>query len=427
LNCLGSRDIIPKVIGNVAQHRWTLAFRDQALEQAYRRDLALRTRTQVTVILALELLFWIGAAPLDSVIAGPVNGPGLTAMRLGLGVPPLFLALLLHARLPREAFLRWGTLAVLLGTQSLTLTVVLFVALSPVVAALPMAHVTQTWILGAFVYALLYGLPVARAVPVMMLSTAALFCVSAWRQAPFVPSDAFSTIASVQIALFGAYLLERARREAFAANLRARRLLDNVLPPTIADRLERGEHRIADQSDAATVLFADLVGFTVLAGRMSPTMLVETLDGLFTQFDDLAARHGLEKIKTIGDAYMVVGGVPASRPDHAAAVARLALDMRDLVASRSDLQIRIGIHSGPVVAGVIGSRKFLFDLWGDTVNLASRMESHGIPGAIQVTAATAALLEPAFICEPRGAIPIKGKPDQLTFLLVAARSESLVN
>jgi class 3 adenylate cyclase len=410
------------VIVDAAQHRWTLAFRDRALEQSYRHDLALRTRTQVTVILSLAFVFWVAAAPLDKVLAGPVNGSMLTALRFGIGSPLLFVALLLHARLPRDAFLRWGTPVVFCGTQALTVTVVLFVALAPLPASLPMAQVAQTWILGVFLHALLYGLPVALAAPTMILSTSIAFCVSSWRKAPFVPSDAFSTIACVWIAMLGAYLLERARRDAFAANLRARRLLDNVLPPSIADRLERGEKRIADQADAATVLFADLVGFTGLAERMSPVQLVDTLDELFSRFDDLAARHGLEKIKTIGDAYMVVGGVPAPRPDHALAVAHLALQMRDLVAHRSDLQIRIGIHSGPVVAGVIGARKFMFDLWGDTVNLASRMESHGVPGAIQVSAATAALLEPAFVCEPRGAIAIKGKPDQQAFLLVAARS-----
>lgn len=404
----------------MAQHRWTLAFRDRALEQAYRHDLALRTRTQVTVILVLVLVFWLAAAPLDDVVAGPVNGAVLTELRFGLGFPLLLIALLLHAWLPRDAFLRWGSLAVFCGTFPLAITVVLFVALAPLPASLPMAQVAQTWILGVFLHALLYGLPVVLAAPTMILSTAAAFFVSGWRQAPFVPSDAFSTIACALIALFGAYLLERARRDAFVANIRARRLLDNVLPTSIADRLERGERRIADQADVATVLFADLVGFTAVAERMSPTQLVDTLDDLFTQFDDLAARHGLEKIKTIGDAYMVVGGVPTPRPDHAFAVARLALEMRDLVASRTDLQIRIGIHSGPVVAGVIGARKFMYDLWGDTVNLASRMEAHGVPGAIQVTAATAALLEPAFVCEPRGTIAIKGKPDQPAFLLVAA-------
>ena len=143
-----------------------------------------------------------------------------------------------------------------------------------------MAQVAQTWILGVFLHALLYGLPVVLAAPTMILSTAAAFFVSGWRQAPFVPSDAFSTVACALIALFGAYLLERARRDAFVANIRARRLLDNVLPTSIADRLERGERRIADQADVATVLFADLVGFTAVAERMSPTQLVDTLDDL---------------------------------------------------------------------------------------------------------------------------------------------------
>ena len=204
------------------------------------------------------------------------------------------------------------------------------------------------------------------------------------------------------------------------------RLLLNVLPRPIADRLKGGETLIVDNFAEVTVLFADLVGFTRLAEQLPPPLMVRTLDVIFTAFDELASRHGLEKIKTIGDAYMAVAGLPSPRPDHAEAAARMALDMlTELVhynqAHETTLQMRIGMNTGPVVAGVIGRHKFTYDLWGDTVNMASRMESHGEPGTIQITAATAAKLADWFVLQRRGAVDIKGKGELTTFLLIGSR------
>jgi guanylate cyclase len=203
---------------------------------------------------------------------------------------------------------------------------------------------------------------------------------------------------------------------------RSERLLLNVLPEAIADRLKRQDGVIAEHHDEVTVLFADLVGFTAMSADMDPSMLVGLLDEIFSAFDALADAEGLEKIKTIGDAYMVAGGLPSPRADHAEAIARVALRMRDAVAAIAPraggpLSIRIGIDTGPVVAGVIGRRKFIYDLWGDTVNTASRMESHGVPGEVQVTARVAAVLAGSFRLEPRGTIEIKGKGPMETFLL----------
>ncbi len=200
------------------------------------------------------------------------------------------------------------------------------------------------------------------------------------------------------------------------------RLLLNILPEEIANRLKRGDSTIADTFANATVLFADIVGFTKLSARVSPTQLVSLLNEIFSTFDQLAERHGLEKIKTIGDAYMVVGGLPTPRSDHANAIAEMALDMLDAISDFSnthhqDFSIRIGINSGPVVAGVIGIKKFIYDLWGDTVNTASRMESHGKPGCIQVTSTTYQLLQEKYIFESRGAIEVKGKGLMNTYLL----------
>ncbi len=204
---------------------------------------------------------------------------------------------------------------------------------------------------------------------------------------------------------------------------KSERLLLNVLPEPIASRLKEGEATIADTCPAATVLFADLSGFTEYSGQVDARQLVGLLDEIFSTFDRLAAAMGVEKIKTIGDAYMAVAGVPVPRADHAEAVAVMALGMldafRDLVQARGvALELRIGIHSGPVVAGVIGRHKFSYDLWGDTVNTASRMESHGEPSRIHVSPATRALLGDRFRFADRGVIPIKGKgPMHTSFLL----------
>ncbi|MEG5057942.1 adenylate/guanylate cyclase domain-containing protein [Microcoleus sp. A2-C5] len=200
------------------------------------------------------------------------------------------------------------------------------------------------------------------------------------------------------------------------------RLLLNILPEEIANRLKQGDSTIADTFADVTVLFADIVGFTQLSARVSPTELVALLNDIFSTFDNLAERHGLEKIKTIGDAYMVVGGLPIPRPDHAEAIAEMAIDMQEAIIDFSKTQnqhlsIRIGINTGPVVAGVIGIKKFIYDLWGDTVNTASRMESHGLPGSIHVTATTYQQLQDKYVFESRGAIEVKGKGKMTTYLL----------
>ncbi len=211
-------------------------------------------------------------------------------------------------------------------------------------------------------------------------------------------------------------------RQLSAEKANSDRLLLNILPRVIADRLRAGEQVIVDSFAEVTVLFADIVGFSQLAARLSPTELVRTLNTIFSRFDSLAARFGLEKIKTIGDAYMAVGGLPERCTDHAARAAEMALAMQDELIqfrqeTRFDLSIRVGLHSGPVVAGVIGTHKFSYDLWGDTVNIASRMESHGHPSAIQVTEATERRLRDKYLFVTRGRIAVKGHGDLMTYLL----------
>jgi class 3 adenylate cyclase len=217
-------------------------------------------------------------------------------------------------------------------------------------------------------------------------------------------------------------LLQYFVRAREAEQARSERLLLNVLPAPVARRLKETDSVIADAYPEATVLFADIVDFTPLADGMDPAEVVQLLDSVFTTWDEMAAHHGLEKIKTIGDAYMVVGGVPVPRRDHAAAVAEMALEMRAGLAGRPlSLRARIGVDTGPVVAGVIGRSKFTYDLWGDTVNTASRMESSGVADRIQVTGRMRDALPGSFCLDCRGEVAIKGKGPMTTYFLNGKR------
>ena len=201
------------------------------------------------------------------------------------------------------------------------------------------------------------------------------------------------------------------------------RLLLNVLPASVAEKLKQQVGIIAERMDDVSVLFADLVGFTSLSARLSPTDLIELLNRIFSSFDELAAKHGLEKIKTIGDAYMVAGGLIEPNPDHLGAMAAMALAMlenvREMNREFAGLNLRIGLQIGSVIAGVIGIRKFTYDVWGDTVNTASRLESHGAPGRIHVSDAVFARLDGRFVFEPRGLIELKGRGPMQTYFLNA--------
>ncbi|NJK99878.1 MAG: PAS domain-containing protein [Spirulinaceae cyanobacterium SM2_1_0] len=227
--------------------------------------------------------------------------------------------------------------------------------------------------------------------------------------------------------------IAQARREAEAAlrleQEKSERLLLNILPKPIAEKLKQRPGSLAEQFNEVTILFADIVGFTPLSASLQPIELVDLLNQVFSQFDNLAEHLEIEKIKTIGDAYMVAAGLPVPRADHAAAMAEMALAMQRVVTSLrtphgAPLQIRIGINTGVVVAGVIGTKKFIYDLWGDAVNIASRMESQGKPGCIQVTESTYVRIKDHFHLEPRGPIPIKGKGEMMTYWLQQRRELS---
>ncbi|WP_232251354.1 adenylate/guanylate cyclase domain-containing protein [Oscillatoria acuminata] len=222
--------------------------------------------------------------------------------------------------------------------------------------------------------------------------------------------------------------VERRTGELRLEKEKSEQLLLNILPAEIADRLMRTNESPAEHFEEATILFADIVGFTTISARIEPMQLVAGLNQIFSAFDQLTEKYGLEKIKTIGDAYMVVGGLPVSRPDHAEAIANMALDMKAYMQEVENifgesLQIRIGINTGPVIAGVIGIKKFIYDLWGDAVNVASRMESHGKPGYIQVTDSTYLQLQNKYLLEPRGTIEVKGRGEMMTYWLFGRREE----
>jgi adenylate cyclase len=205
---------------------------------------------------------------------------------------------------------------------------------------------------------------------------------------------------------------------------RSENLLLNILPAEIAAILKTEPRTIAHAFDGASILFADVVDFTPLSARMSPTETVELLNEVFSHFDTIVEKHGLEKIKTIGDCYMAAAGVPRPRPDHAQAIVRAAVEMRDYVAQKQfkgqQIEFRIGVNSGAVVAGVIGRKKFIYDLWGDAVNTASRMESHGEGGVIQITRNTYELVKNDFHCEPRGQVNVKGKGEMEVWGVIEA-------
>lgn len=231
----------------------------------------------------------------------------------------------------------------------------------------------------------------------------------------------FFLIAANVIGLLTSWSLESYARKDYRQRLaielekdKSEELLHNILPQEIASRLKDERKVIADEFGAVSILFADIVGFTPLSARLSPAELVALLNDLFAHFDKLVEKYGLEKIKTIGDCYMVAAGVPRPHPDHAVSIVAMALEMIEHVRTRSadhadSLDVRIGLNTGPVVAGVIGTRKFIYDLWGDTVNVASRMESQGCAGRIQIPRTTYELVKEHFTCESRGTITVKGK------------------
>jgi adenylate cyclase len=278
--------------------------------------------------------------------------------------------------------------------------------------------------------------PAVRHIPVIMISAldeidSIVRCIEAGAD-DYIPKPFDPVLLAARIDATLERKRLRDREHAFTLELQAEKsksdaLLLNILPAGIVDRMRRGEVGIADRFPDATILFSDLVGFTRLASKSSPGQIIDILNNLFSSFDALAKQLRLEKIKTIGDAYMVAGGLPEEQPDHATAVADMALGMIDAVHQiglefGERLQARIGIHSGEVVAGIIGQHRFIYDVWGDTVNTASRLETSGLPDRIQISDETYQRIRDKFHCEPRGPVEVRGKGAMLTYFLGARRN-----
>ncbi len=344
------------------------------------------------------------------------------------------------------ALVAWSTVTALqgLGLRTAARVLAIFAATTHIVAACALVgNVAPVWSVLATVVLVPFLIFPARQRALMIASAVGvgLAEIASWTTfANAEPGVHFDPLAADALrltvplalagfpALIGVYyhVITTRTEEALAAErARSEALLLNVLPASIAKRLLAGEKPIADRFDDVTVLFSDIVGFTKVSEKTPPAELVAILDDLFSAFDIEIERRGLEKIKTIGDAYMVAGGIPTPRADHVEAIVELGLAMARVMDERTDrygLSIRIGVHTGPVVAGVIGHRKFTYDLWGDTVNTASRMESHGVPGRVHVSAAVEERLRGRFNFEPRGTIEVKGKGPMQTFLVTKATS-----
>ncbi len=301
-----------------------------------------------------------------------------------------------------------------LGGMHRSGTVVIWAILAPLISSMLLGRRSAiAWLL-IFIGAMALAAPFDHlpGVPVPELPTA------------FSVANTVMNIALLSVLIVGmnVYLVAQLNQ----ARERADGLLMSMLPGPIAERLKRSPRTIAESHAEVSILFADLVGFTPLSACADPVDVVAMLNAVFTRFDNLAARHGLEKIKTIGDAYMVAGGLPMPRPDHARAILKMALEMLDSLANLracdgTSIQLRIGVSTGPVVAGVIGKQKFSYDLWGDAVNLASRMESSGIAGRIQVSESTYQLTREHFEFSEREPIHVKGRGPMVTYLVERSR------
>ncbi len=408
-------------------HWLTLRF-SPPLEIRFLQDYARRSLGHVRATLVTGILFYALFGVLDQMsVADPELKVLLWVIRYGI-ICPVLGAILVLTFTPR--FLRWmqlfNGLAILIAGLGIC-------ALRGV--PVPVDNFDGAVI--GLILVLVYAYTIARLrylyATLISVTVSSLYLLISLRlrgsPADVELQSGFYLLSTNLIGIFASYSAEfAARKDFFQTRLlqleqrRSERLLLNILPQPIAEQLKRKQGIIAEHFQEVTILFADLVRFTELAAEIPPTELVGLLNLIFSTFDELVDRFGLEKIKTIGDAYMAASGIPVPRPDHAAAAAELALAMQQAIQGFQfkdgrPLQLRVGLSSGPVVAGVIGTKKFIYDLWGDTVNLASRMESQGACGEIQVSPETYVRLRERFWLEERGVISIKGKGEMRTYWL----------
>jgi adenylate cyclase len=412
---------------NGSRNPITLQFLDPRLEREFQAEMAAATGAQARIGSIVAAGLWLVAALIIP-----------AAIEIDRGVVLAICGAMVVVNIASAVAARWATT---LDRQHVVGLAVNGLAGLAVLALIEAAGTTDRYAAPALLLIAIFAFVVIRLRFVFAAVAAGTYLVGfvavmLTRPAGGTALDLFLVSAAIVVGLAATYLLERGARDVFAqrrliesqaaelavAHATSERLLLNILPESVAERLKAGETTIADGFDDATVLFADLVGFTPLAASLSPAETVGLLDRLFSAFDVLADRHGLEKIKTIGDAYMVVGGVPATGADHPERAVAMGLDMLDAVAGLAGevdrpLEVRIGIHTGPLVAGVIGTRKFSYDLWGDTVNVASRLESHGIPGAVQMSEATWLRVRGTVEARPRGPLELKGRGSVEAFVI----------
>ena len=385
-------------ISEPRRQRLTGVFLDAALEREFLQDYYRRSvRRTATVTYVIGAIVLSAYAAIDYAVL-PEAHPWPLVLRFGLLVPVVSLLLLLVLRAPW--YERWHNPLMLGGLWVLTGVVAAIGLAAPSPARELYVSTASVFGLACSACRVSVRATIAYHAGVLaMLAIGAATSELAWTTQVFL---ALNICGIGCFAVMGSRIVESGARTNFlqrrtieAERQRSERLLLNILPRSVADRLKQGQVEIADAHGDVSVLFADLVGFTSFSARLAPSELVRRLNTLFTEFDRLTERYAVEKIKTIGDAYMVAAGVPEPIENGAEALTDLALDMLDACQRLGDgLEIRAGLHSGPAVAGVIGTRKFSYDLWGDTVNTAARMESHGVPGKIQITDDTRRRLGP---------------------------------
>lgn len=402
---------------------WHLRFHGE-LERSFQEEYRVNTLPTTRRAFVLGLVLYAAFGALD-VVAMPLSKNTIWLIRYAV-VCPFFVFVLIATGLP--VFVRHLQRILFLGVTVAGLGIVAMIAVSHKSERGYWFYTSGLLLVVMFAYGF-SRLQFWYTVAANLIIVAAYECVElghiqalASREGTetFIIQNFFFLSANI-IGVFTGYALEaHARREFLQKRAietekeKSERLLRNILPEKIAGALKQYDRTIADEFQETSVLFADVANFTQLDNQLSPTAVVGLLNDLFSQFDALVDRYGVEKIKTIGDCYMVAAGVPDPRPDHARVLADLALDMLDYVhrhrfAHGRQLNLRIGINSGPLVAGVVGRKKFIYDLWGETVNTASRMESHGAVGRIQITQSTYERLNGAFRCEAAGVIQVKGK------------------
>ena len=407
-------------------NRWTLTFRDPVVQEEYRGFYNQETRAFIRLGMMLSILFWLIVIVASRWLFEAHWGT--IALLAGTLILPYFTAVVcitfIDRLLPSYQWLTAlsnamaGTLWVYICHVLLRndLAAMMGVLVIQYFAFLVLRLRVKHGLAATLTYAILYQILLATSTH-LTADTIVLISIGIWT------IEGFSIVGAYLMSLNTCRIFWQ-QKEIVREQERAERLLLNILPAPIAHRLKQDELNVADSYESTSVLFADIVGFTGLSERLGPREVVQLLNHVFSRFDDLTLRFGLEKIKTIGDAYMVAAGLPERRVDHAEAIADMALAMHAALPAissevRQALALRIGINSGPVVAGVIGKRKFLYDLWGDAVNTAARMESHGLPGETQVTDSMRQLLFGKFGFEARGVLDIKGKGPMQVHLLKA--------